>query len=184
MKPRRPLGVSLAIAASVLLYSVLPLMQVAMVVIVQVRFSRLSLSLDSAQGQVGAIAAGGDLTGIPAVALLLQAGFGVAFLLIAAGAWIGRPRHIRGIMLGWILGLTALTVLVALASATHPPTLEEGFDSGDSLRRSLDWARLIASTSVALYVLWYMNRGPARAFYRGYYLPARGQVRRRDSEPG
>jgi hypothetical protein len=182
MKPRRPLGLSLAIAASVLLYSVLPVMQVAMVVIVQLRFSRLELSLDSVQGQVGSIASGGDLMGVPVVALLLQAGLGTAFLLIAAGAWIGRPRYIRGLMLGWILGLTALTMLVALASVTEQPTLSDGLDSGDSLRRSLDLARLIASSIVALYVLWYMNRGPARAFYRGYYLPAPGQVRSRDSE--
>jgi hypothetical protein len=27
------------------------------------------------------------------------------------------------------------------------------------------------SALVSFYVVWYLNRGPARAFYRGYYLP-------------
>jgi hypothetical protein len=36
--------------------------------------------------------------------------------------------------------------------------------------RSLLASRALLTLLVPLYVLWYMNRAPARAFYRGCYL--------------
>jgi hypothetical protein len=44
--------------------------------------------------------------------------------------------------------------------------------ASDALERVLRDSYFVLGGGVMLYTLWYMNRGPARAFYRGYYLPA------------
>lgn len=167
MKPGRPFGLSLAIFASVMLFTVLPLMQVAMVLIVQIRLQNIQPSLEEG---VAPIATGGNYTGLPDFALFLQTLFGLAFLIIAVFAWRGHPKSIHKIMIGAVAALTLLTLIVSVLPLLTQPTLEAGFDSGNSLTRSLSASRFVLSILIPLYTIWYMNRGPARAFYRGYYL--------------
>jgi hypothetical protein len=50
------------------------------------------------------------------------------------------------------------------------PSLEDGFTSADAIFDALRSGEVLLMLLVALYVVWYMNRAPARAFYRGYYL--------------
>jgi hypothetical protein len=167
MKPGRTLGLSLAIASSVMLFTLLPLMQVAMVLIVQFRLQNIQPSLEEG---VAPIAIGGNYTGMPDVALFLQTLLGLAFLIIAIFAWRGHPASIRKIMIGSVCALTLFTLIVSVLPLVFQPTLETGFDSGNSLSRSLSATRFVLSVLIPLYVVWYMSRGPARAFYRGYYL--------------
>ena len=170
MKPGRTFGLSLAIAASVMLFTLLPLMQVAMVLIVQFRLQSSQPTLPLNEEGVAPIAMGGNYTGLPDVALFLQTLLGLAFLIIAIFAWRGHPKSIRKIMLGSVCALTLFTLVVSVLPLVIQPTLETGFDSGNSLSRSLSATRFVLSVLIPLYVVWYMSRGPARAFYRGYYL--------------
>lgn len=170
MKPGRTLGLSLAIAASVMLFTLIPLMQVAMVLIVQFRLQSAQPVLPFTEEGVAPIAMGGNYTGLPDVALFVQTLLGLAFLIIAIFAWRGHPQSIRKIMIGTVLGLTIFTLIVSVLPLIQQPSLEAGFDSGNDLSRSLSASRFVLSVLIPLYVVWYMSRGPARAFYRGYYL--------------
>lgn len=170
MKPPRTLGVSLAILASVMLFTVLPLLQVAAPLLIQYRLSQVDLPSPDGTGTVRPVAVGGELEGGSNGATLFQLGTSTLFLVIAIGAWLGRPRWIRGVMLASVLILLTLTVITSIATLNAPPDINSGLDSGQSLTASLIYARLAVSGLVTLYVLWYLNRGPARAFYRGYYL--------------
>jgi magnesium-transporting ATPase (P-type) len=172
-KPPRPLGLSLAIFASVMLYSILPLVQVSMVLIVQYRLLNRPLTLDlgDEHGEVTPIMAGGDYLGVDVAALVAQTLLGIAFLAISIAAWRGRPAWIRQVLLVAVLGLTALTAVVTLIPLLSQPDLRYGIDSGREIVQQALCGRLLATLIIPLYVVWYLNRGPARAFFRGYYLP-------------
>lgn len=164
-RPGRPLGLSIAIITSVMLFSLLPLLQVITLLLLRERFRNVEL-LETG-GAVGSY-----LVGISDNKLLLQSVLGLAFLVIAVAAWRGKPAHIRNVMVAAVLFLTALTIAFDLSTLSQPTAPGEGFDSSVALTDNLLQARVAASALVGLYVVWYVNRGPARAFYRGYYLPA------------
>ena len=170
MKPARTFGLSLAILASAMLFSILPLMQVALVVAVRYRVQQVEMPLPDQSGSVTPMAVGGDFTGVDDTALDVQAIMGAVFLVIAFFAWRGRPRWIRLATLAAVLALTVVTIGFSLAPLLATPSLSQGIDSAASITRTLLSGRLVLSMLVAFYVVWYMNRGPARAFYRGYYL--------------
>ena len=181
MRPARTFGLSLAILASVMLFTLLPLMQVAMILLVRARVQMLSLDVPGEADAVLPMASGGSFTGVGDVNLAVQTVLGIAFLVIAVFAWRGRPSWIRFVTLGAVIVLTAVTILLSVASLYTNPDLAAGINSGEAITRVLLSGRLILSVLVALYVVWYMNRGPARAFYRGYYLQPPGEVSANDS---
>jgi hypothetical protein len=75
------------------------------------------------------------------------------------------------VMIAAVLLLTGLTAAIGLINVFMPDSIAVGLDSGRALAQQLQVTRIAFSTLIALYVLWYMNRAPARAFYRGAYLP-------------
>ena len=171
MKPGRPFGLSLAIAASVLLFTIVPLLQVSMVLIVQFRLqaNQPSLHLNSDAEAVEPIAVGGDFTGVTDSTLFVQILIGLAFLMIAVFAWVGRPHFIGALYSVAVAALTLLTLIVSVLPLLAQPDFRAGLDSGTAVSRSLLTTRIIFSVLVPLYVLWYANRAPARAFFRGNY---------------
>lgn len=162
-KPGRPLGLSIAIVTSVMLFSLLPLLQVGILLLLRERFRAVEYL-------EGGGAVGSYMLGIPDSRLLLQSALGLAFLVIAAAAWRGKPAKIRIVLVAAVLFLTTLTIALDLSALAQPTASHEGFDSSAALTDSLQRARIAVSVLVGLYVVWYVNRGPARAFYRGYYL--------------
>jgi cytochrome bd-type quinol oxidase subunit 2 len=170
-KPGRTLGLSLAIIASVILFSILPLMQVGTVLLLRARFEAASLTVDEQNQNIAPLAVGGSYTGVDESALIVQTVLGVAFLGIAFFAWRGKPAWIRFVMLASVVVLTLVTVGFSILPLLSQPDINQGFDSGAGIRDVLLSGRLLLSILVALYVVWYVNRGPARAYYRGYYLP-------------
>lgn len=164
-RPGRPFGLSLAILVSVFLFSLLPLAQMAMYFLLQRRLQTTTF-LD------GGGAVGGSLSDLPGNAVILQSVLGVAFLVIGVLAWRGKPAAMRFVLAAAVIGLTALTITLTLLSLGSSPNLQSGLDSAADLVNSLLRARLMITVLVALYVIWYINRGPARAFFRGYYLPS------------
>jgi hypothetical protein len=171
MKPGRPFGLSLAIIASTILFSILPLMQVVLIVLVRYRLQSTNLAVPGTADGVSPIAVGGSFMGVTEVELLIQVALGLLFLVIAVFAWRGRPGWIRYAMLAAVALLTIVTAILSALPLTASSDLNTGIDSGAAFIQTLLSGRLILSLLVALYVVWYANRGPARAFYRGYYLP-------------
>jgi len=169
MKPGRTLGLSLAILGAVMLFSVLPLLQVAMILLLRYRLQNASLPLEGDTTPSTPFAVGGAFVGVDDGTMLLQAGLGIGFLIIAFFAWRGRPGWIRFVMIGAVALLTLISIGVSVAPLISAPDLNAGIDSGEAIRNVLLSGRMIVSVLLALYVAWYMNRGPARAFYRGYY---------------
>jgi hypothetical protein len=168
-RPARTLGLSLAILVSIMWFSVLPMMQAGAILLVEWRLREAEQGL-SLGDDLPAFAYGGEFRGVSDAVLWFQAVTGGVFLVIGAAAWRGRPSSIRRIMAAAVVILTAVTL-------NQPATIYEGIDSGGSLSTSLLNVRLIMTVIIPLYVLWYMNRAPARAFYRGYYLPESGASR-------
>ncbi len=162
-RPGRPLGLSLAIIISLMLFSVLPIAQVIIFLALRQRFQNMEFL-------EGGGAIGGDMQ-FSDSALIWQVIGGAIFLVIAVLAWRGKPTSIRYVLIIAVLILTAITIGITLVSLNSAPDIQFGVDSAQSLQDSLLRGRLIVTALVSLYVVWYVNRGPARAFYRGYYLP-------------
>lgn len=169
-KPGRPLGVSLAIIASTVLFAILPLLQVAMVLLVRRHFMNLSF-----EEGFEPVITGGDYLGVPESSLILQAVLGITFLVITVLAWRGRPPIMRLLLIAAVAIFTLIKFIsiVAQYMAIQDPQTASSFDA---ISRSLGTSQVVLELLVTLYVIWYMNRAPARAFYRGYYLPERAEV--------
>ena len=161
----------MAILASVMLFSILPLIQVATVLMLRARFESASLSAEGVGEDIAPLAVGGSYTGVDDTTLLIQVALGSAFLIVAFFAWRGKPQWIRFAMLASVLVLTLVTVVLSVIPLVNQPDINKGLDSGTAIRDVLLSGRLLLSLLVALYVVWYVNRGPARAYYRGHYLP-------------
>ena len=162
--PGRPFGLILAIILSVLLFTVMPLMQVAFILMLRHRFSEIDFL------ETGG-ASGGSIEGVDDIQLVLALVMSVVFLIIAVLAWRGKPKVIRFIFVGAVSLFTLVTVATTIATLQQEATFQQGIDSSASFFDSLHVVRLLMTVLIALYVIWYVNRAPARAFYRGYYLP-------------
>lgn len=162
MRPRRPFGVSLAIFASVFLFAGVPLLRV---------FFFLSLPRLTFSEEDGIIT--GMSSPVSDVALFVDLMSGLIFIVVAVFAWHGRPSFVRLLLMLMTAGLSLFNILQGYLPAllTVPDPLEMGIDSLFETGRSLQLLLLVVTALVALYVVWYMNRWAARAFYRGFYLP-------------
>jgi hypothetical protein len=167
LRPGRPFGVSLAIIASTCLFSILPLLQVGLILMVRQHF----LNMDFQDRGMDMIAMGGDLLGVAESSLILQGFLSLLFLLIAIFAWRGKPQSMRFILVTAVFLLTFIKLISLVAPLFLQPIPQIGASSLDEIMQSLAKGQFILELFVLAYVVWYMNRGPARAFYRGYYLP-------------
>jgi hypothetical protein len=165
-KPGRPFGVTLAIIASACLFSILPLLQVGIILVVRQHF----LNMDFQDSGLDMIAMGGDFLGVPESSLILQSVLSIGFLIICVMAWRGKPALIRFIMIVAVFALTLIKLISVVLAAVNQPGFQAGTSSMDGLMNSLGAGQLVIEFFILLYVVWYMNRGPARAFFRGYYL--------------
>lgn len=166
-RPLRPLGVSLAIFVSTLIFSILPLLQVGLLVSVRDHF----MSVQMPDELSAPAAMGGNYLGIDDGTVLLQGVIAIAFLGVAFAAWRGRPSSMRIIVIVVVIGLTVLKLVTVIAQRMSDQHIQLGISSLNSISEALSPGELVLDFLVMVYVVWYMNRGPARAFYRGYFLP-------------
>lgn len=165
-RPPRPFGVTLAILSSLLLFTILPLMEVGIILIVRQRFLNVQLVDDGIQP----IAMGGDFLGVSPLLVTLQAVLAFSFLVIAILAWRGRPSSIRFGLVVAIIVVTLIRFATLLIPGLLSGNLNQGIDSGASIWEAVGIGQFLTGLPVLIYVMWYMNRAPARAFYRGYFL--------------
>lgn len=171
VKPGRPFGVTLAIIASVLLFAVIPLLQIGMVLIVENHFRNLDNTITLPSGEVLEGFSGGDFRGgISDERIILQGVTGIIFIGIALLAWRGRPPYIRYIMLVSVLVLTGIALAFTIIPSLLNRNASTSGGSLDILTTPLLCLQLALHILIPVYVVWYLNRAPARAFYRGYYL--------------
>lgn len=174
-RPGRPFGVAIAIAAGIFVFGLLPLLQIGMALTVRQHFLNRSTSADL-------LASGANfIGGVTGEQMLLQAVLALAFLVIAVFAWRGRPPMMRFIYVGAVVALTGVKLVAVIAQTFNTPDIQTGISSGDDLFRSVAVGQWVLEFLVMLYVVWYLNRGPARAFFRGYYLPLPAQAATQDN---
>lgn len=113
------------------------------------------------------MATGGNLAGISNNGLIIQAVIAIMFLVVTILAWKGRPPQIRWIMLAAVLGLTAINLWQTISTVIAPVEIQQGIDSGVAIARQIACGTITFQVTIPLYVVWYMNRAPARAFYQG-----------------
>ena len=148
-RPRRPLGLTIALVATATLYGLLPLMEVYFL-------WRLNMAASEAY-----ILGGVDIT----VWNWIEGGLGVVMLVVCVLAWFGRPTWIRQALMALLVVITAANlyrIWEAWRSEVNPI-----FDGqAQEVLRNFLRCQFPALVVVPLYVLWYINRAPARAFYR------------------
>jgi hypothetical protein len=151
----RPLGLTVAIAATAIFYGLLPIAEVYFL-------RRLDVATDEAY-----------LLGGVSISTWtwLQAIVGGVILVICGFAWWGRPPWIRFVLIGAILVPTVLTLFRIIEAWTREADPLFGGQTEEMIR-SFVRCQMPALIVVPLYVLWYLNRAPARAFYRRLPLSA------------
>jgi len=159
-KPPRPFGVTLAIAVSVLLFSIIPLITVGM------RFALETYILDTTS-EDGVMVGTDSPDPLTDSDTLIQLGISVGFLVVALFSWRGRPRWMRFVLMLSVVMIAGVLLWQAFDNF-QGSQLEGG--SADTIIRFLQQGQIIFLIVIPLYVVWYLNRAPARAFYRGYYL--------------
>jgi len=144
----RPLGLSVAILAAALLYGVLPLLPVLLMVWLNFQ---------------------GRIMGAEIVSWLgwLNAALGLLTLLASVLAWVGRPSWSRWMLIGLVVLATALR-LVQEAQVLFSRSSGIGEVGGNlsGLGQPLALCQIPLLILTPLYIAWYMNRAPARAFYQ------------------
>ncbi|HVO44498.1 MAG TPA: hypothetical protein VMT34_17855 [Aggregatilineales bacterium] len=146
----RPLGLSLAILASGVMYGIFPLIPLILVIIAVIRKPSFTFDLSLIGGTLGAIN------------MLL----GVITLVTCVPAWIGRPNYSRWalIVMVWI---DAAIVVYRLALINQPYACFNTACPEIRIVEPILYCMVAIVVAVSLYVTWYMNRAPAREFYRG-----------------
>jgi hypothetical protein len=160
---RRPLGLSLAIILTAIPYGVMPLLEVYFL-------KRLDATAREAY-----ILGGVDIS----TWTWVEGVMGGFVLIVCILAWWGHPSQIRFLMVGVLLLLTAINLYrigEAWTSGVDPISgglVQTGI-------RDLLGCQLPAMILAPPYVIWYINRAPARAFYRRVPLAPRA---RREAPP-
>lgn len=168
IKPGRPLGLTLAILLSVLLYAFMPLLLLGYRLLVQDRLSRVDTPVVFEGEEYRALASGGSFEITPneiavqTIAILI-------FLIAAYLAWRGGRTWVRTLFTSTVLLYGGLTAIFTLRDLLIPKTIDQGMTSLDTLIAQGLCSVLVTTVLVPLYVLWIINRAPSRAFYRGTY---------------
>lgn len=170
IKPGRPVGLTLAILLSVLLYAVMPLVLLGYRLLVHDRLSRVDTPVMFEGQEYRAIASGGSFQ-ITTNEIMIQTIAIFIFVVVAYLAWRGGRNWVRTLFTSTVLFYGGLTAIFTLRDLLVPNTIDQGITSLDTLIAQGLCSVLVTTVLVPMYVLWYVNRAPARAFFRGTYLP-------------
>lgn len=161
-RPGRPFGLSLAIVASALVFSVMPLIEVGFA------FYLHQIVYGDQGDEV--LFSGLALQGFSVAYLMVRSLIALSFLAIVVLAWRGRPAWARGLFMLSVLLLGAVQIgAFLLPVLTSTPHLSAGIDSSQGAQE-LYAALLMGMIALTmLFSLWFGNRWSVRAYFRGYY---------------
>jgi hypothetical protein len=148
----RPLGVTIALLGAVVFFGIFPLIELY-----------LAYRLDRAS-EGSFIIVGSDL--IPLDAWTWFGGLaGLLVILVAIPAWLGRLRYIRFVFIGTILLSVAASIakIIEHSESDNPILPQNAFESA---LQDVFGLQYFIQAVMLVYILWYLNRAPARAFYR------------------
>jgi hypothetical protein len=170
-RPGRPLGLTLAILATALIYSIFPLIELGFSLLIMNHFNNIEWTMPW-EGGSDVIFSGANVAVVQVADVARVAVLGIGFLVIAVLAWRGKPAWSRYALFFGTLLLNGLALVSLLIARFTPSDPAQGFTSADGFAQSAQVTYVVVSSLVTMYLVWYMNRAPARAFYRGYYLPS------------
>lgn len=144
----RPLGLSIAILATAILYGIAPLLEVYFV-------HRLSMTAEESF-----VLGGADVSQWA----WIEGAVGGAILALCILVWWGRPAWMRHVLVAAMLAVTAANLYRIVDAAVSPSNpVYDGL--AQSALRSWLVCQLPALLLIPLYTTWYLSRAPARAFY-------------------
>ncbi|GAB1422658.1 hypothetical protein MASR2M15_28970 [Anaerolineales bacterium] len=156
-KPPRPFGVGLAIISTTTLFALAPLVQV-------IFWLQLKNNI---QIDENGMRFGVDLLGIDERAFYVQGAIAFAFLMIAIITWRGRPQWMRIFFSICVL----IYGLIAIIGSVRQLILAQdaSISSAETFTIQAACVQIGFSLFLIVYVVWFMNRWSARAFFRGFY---------------
>lgn len=152
----RPLGLTIAILTGVIAFSIYPIAR-----------AYFSWRLNNCTNDAG-LSCG--VAGFPFDTLTQGIAIvGVVVFITAIFAWVGKPKQIRFIFQGAVILMSFLLLIESIVrTRENEANLSQGelfMDSTRELFNSILQCQIPILILVALYVIWYCNRAPARAFY-------------------
>jgi hypothetical protein len=143
----RPLGMIIAILATAVVYGIIPLVPLAMTALITLE--------------------GHNMSGADLPYNNLDVTVAIIILLICILAWLGRPRWIRWVLILSVWLATAYQIK-GLYQTLPPGSVMKGATGGTiaEFSQSVVPCIVIMLVVIPLYITWYMNRAPVRAFYR------------------
>jgi hypothetical protein len=167
-KPGRPFGLSLAIVVVTLVFGIIPLLRIGLDIWLFQHFQNFDWNVETETETVEPIFSGIDFD-FNYVSVIGQGMLAGAILILCVLAWRGRPRWIRYALLWAVLIIDAIYIFAIIVSFTTLPDISQGLTSADSVNSSLQVGYFVLLALSTTYLIWYLNREPARAFYRGSY---------------
>jgi len=162
----RPLGLTIAIFSAAILFSAWPLVKLYMA-------WRLQADNNAADEENFLFTASST---IPLDTLTVVTGLlGLGVLVSAFFAWWGKPPRIQYVFQALVILTTVTLIGESIYRAVGAQNLlqEPIAQAIDSLSR----CQIPLQVLTALYVVWYCNRAPARAFYRQQPLDNRNETK-------
>lgn len=145
----RPFGLTLAIIMGIVLFAAFPLLKLY-----------FAWRLDDCSNDAGFDC---GITGFSLDSWNWAGGILGAIVLISAiFAWIGKPPQIRFIFQGAVL-ITGLEIILEAIARSSGGSASS---SAAEMMRNILRCQVPFQILLALYIIWYCNRAPARAFYR------------------
>lgn len=151
----RPLGVSIAILATAVIYGLMPLGEI---------YFLQRINATAADTYLLSGVEMNDWT-------VVQGAYGSLVLLACILAWWGRPPQIRFVLIGLLVLITPVNLYRIIQAWTSSVDMIFG-GPGQEADRAFLICQFPAMLLLPPYVIWYLNRAPARAFYRRIPLSA------------
>ena len=150
MSVRRPFGLTLAIIMAIMLFGIWPLM-------------KLYFAWDLSSGVNDSGFAWGNDTFAFDTANKVVGLLGAAVIVSAIFAWYGKPPQVRFVFQALVL-ITGIALIIETAMRAAPGDVFA--DSASAALADVLRCQVPIQILTALYIIWYCNRAPARAFYR------------------
>jgi hypothetical protein len=146
----RPLGLSIAILSTAGLYGLWPMVPLLLWLLTRLRGHEIGSELLDNSAWFNVV-------------------LGAATLIACVMAWVGRPSQTRRTLLALVWFATIVRLVQsaqALSERSLPITSAQVGGSLSSVLQPITLCQIPLLILVPLYITWYLNRAPARAFYK------------------